>query len=539
MATTTLTGTTGNDILNAPGSVTTLVAGLEGNDTITLQAAGDSSNAGSGDDTVTLAQAGVASVTVNAGSGNDTIALNTSVTTLNGSLAGNDGNDVITITAAQVVGGVIGGNAGSDTITLSNGVTNAFVGAGKDADRLVVSAGTFTNTTVVGGGGKDTLALDGGTFNLTTIQAADGHDIINASQAVFGTSFLNAGKGYDSINLGAQSTVTVSGGAGNDTVSFGGVFAGGAIYGDGIGVTTGGDLNGADVIGNSAAQFGSTNAISIFGAGGNDTINFLSASTGVAFYADGGDGADVIGGTQSILTFSQTTIGGGLGADTIKLAGIATGAQVLGGAGNDSITFVSPTGVKGSVNGGDGADTITVLSGIGNTVAQSMTINGGAGADRINFAYDVGIQPITNNAFTAATGYLGVVVYSAGDTVALSSTALSATQGNWLGGGGQINVMSSIANLASTFVGAGGVSGISQFGEGGLSVFSDGTDTYFFVNDTTASTTLSFAVLGADLVTVTTFGSINNTTANFGFTVAAAAGTTGAANSTGVAITLL
>ena len=36
VTTTTLTGTTGNDILNAPGSVTTEVVGSSGNDTITL-----------------------------------------------------------------------------------------------------------------------------------------------------------------------------------------------------------------------------------------------------------------------------------------------------------------------------------------------------------------------------------------------------------------------------------------------------------------------------------------------------------------------
>ena len=58
MATTTLTGTTGNDILNAPGSVTTNVAGLAGNDTITLALSGDEAQAGAGNDSIYLNASG-------------------------------------------------------------------------------------------------------------------------------------------------------------------------------------------------------------------------------------------------------------------------------------------------------------------------------------------------------------------------------------------------------------------------------------------------------------------------------------------------
>ena len=79
MATTTLTGTTGNDILNAPGSVTTLVAGYQGNDTITLVDAADEASAG-GNDSITLATGSVVN-TVSGGSGNDTIYALTGATT--------------------------------------------------------------------------------------------------------------------------------------------------------------------------------------------------------------------------------------------------------------------------------------------------------------------------------------------------------------------------------------------------------------------------------------------------------------------------
>ena len=48
MAATTLTGTTGNDTLNAPGSVATLVQGLAGTDTITLVSQSDEAEGGDG-----------------------------------------------------------------------------------------------------------------------------------------------------------------------------------------------------------------------------------------------------------------------------------------------------------------------------------------------------------------------------------------------------------------------------------------------------------------------------------------------------------
>ena len=54
VTTTTLTGTTGNDILNAPGSVTTEVVGSSGNDTITLALSGDAAKGGAGTDSITI-----------------------------------------------------------------------------------------------------------------------------------------------------------------------------------------------------------------------------------------------------------------------------------------------------------------------------------------------------------------------------------------------------------------------------------------------------------------------------------------------------
>lgn len=545
MATTTLTGTTGNDILNAPGSVSAEVVGLQGADTITLTVKADEARGGLGDDSITLA--GVSSVenTVTAGSGNDTIFVNTASTTIGGSLGLNEGNDLFNNTSVQVIGASIGGNAGDDTITLLANVTNSAVGGGKNADDLNFSAGTFTTSTVNGGAGADTITMNAGTFNISTIQSGDGHDRIAASAATFGTAIVGLGKGLDSIALGAQSTLTVAGGAGADTVNFVGAFAGGGIFGDGLNQTVSSSGGGGnDLIGSTGTTFGEVAAISIYGASGADTIRFNSGSTGFAFIVDGGFGADLIGASAAGMGFSASTLAGGDGNDTIVLNEMATqgGSVILGGAGADSIALFTQAGVSGSINGGAGADTINMASGLlGFNQTALATINGGAGADVIRFSVaSGGIQTLTSltaGNITGQTAYHGAVVYEAGDIIQYNNTAISTTGAAWAGAGGQILIVTSITAL--TISAAANGANYSAQSAGSISVFSDGTDTYFFINANNNSATFNFIVTGADLTTTTAVGLVNEGSSNFGFTVDAVSGTAGNAAASGVEITLL
>ena len=54
MATTTLAGNSGNNLLNASGLESTLVQGFQGNDTIALARVDDEAQAGEGNDTIGL-----------------------------------------------------------------------------------------------------------------------------------------------------------------------------------------------------------------------------------------------------------------------------------------------------------------------------------------------------------------------------------------------------------------------------------------------------------------------------------------------------
>lgn len=544
MATTTIAGTTGNDILNAPGTLSTEMVGLQGNDTITLALADDETSAGLGDDSITLAGVATVTNTVVSGAGNDTIFVNTASTTIGGSLGLNEGDDLFNNSSVQVIGASIGGNAGADTITLLANVTNSAVGGGKNADNLNFSAGTFTTTTVNGGAGADTLVLNAGTFNITTVQSGDGHDRIAASAAVFGTSIVTMGRGLDSIALGAQSTATVAGGSGADTVNLVGAFAGGGIFGDGLGQTVSSSGGGGnDLIGATSVTFGEVAAISIYGASGADTISFASGSTGFAFIVDGGFGADLIGISGGGLGFSASTLAGGDGNDTIVIGEMATqgGSVVLGGNGADSIALFTQGTVSSSINGGAGADTINLASGLlGGSFTQTTSINGGSGADVIIFNVDGGgIQTLTSltaGNVTGQTAYHAAVTHESGDIIQYNNTAISTTGAAWAGAGGQILIVTSITAL--TISAAANGANYSAQSAGSVSVFSDGTDTYFFINSNAVSQTFNFVVDGADLTITTAVGLVNAGATNFGFTLDAVSGTAGNAAASGVEITL-
>ena len=128
VATTTLTGTTGNDILNAPGSVSAEVVGLAGNDTITLALGGDAATAGAGNDSIAVNITGGASGAIYAGEGDDSVTFGTGVDNVSGTKNLGAGDDIIT-SDDLVVNATLQGNTGADTVTLTGAVSNTFSSA--------------------------------------------------------------------------------------------------------------------------------------------------------------------------------------------------------------------------------------------------------------------------------------------------------------------------------------------------------------------------------------------------------------------------
>jgi hypothetical protein len=387
-------------------------------------------------------------------------------------------------------------------------------------------------------------------------------------------NFVNGGAGTDSIQLlsGSDFSTLVGGGLA-DTITIASALNGGIIYGDGKGVTTsgtgtGGLADGADRIGSTASTIAA--ASTIYGAGGGDSITFVSAGAASKFY--GGDDADSI---RIDDAGAAASVFGGLGGDTVKVATAAltlyadlgagndyvqseTGSAVsiLAGAGTDTILFTNIAANAASISGGDNADAIyfgTASTSVGSFLG-SGTIDGGNGADTIKLMSmatassingGAGLDSIvlTTAATNAAFSAIGTVNGGAGvDTISIASTgglAIGTAVTNSAGLGSIVYGAGDVITVLTTAIAAGDVfNGIvfngssagftagkkSALTAGALGVYSDGTDTYFSLYTLVASA-IVFRVTGADLVTTAASDNGNNAvnSTNFGFSLSSTA----------------
>jgi len=503
VATTTLTGTTGNNLLNAPGSVSTLVQGIQGNDTITLVLANDEAQGGQGNDSISIVRSGSLSNTIAGGDGQDTVYLR-SAGVFSGYVDLGAGNDSIALASGGgtiLSNAQIYGNQGIDTIRFLAS-TNSTVGGGEGNDFLFATANQAVTTTAVNGGqGADSIYLNAATTSFASVQGGKGFDTLAFSAAGnIRNTQLSGGQGNDSISIGANTnnTATVAGGGLADTIRLTGAFAGGLIYGDGLGVTdsgtgTDGAADGNDLIAATAAA--ATAAATVYGAGGNDVIWFTQV-------------------------FSGTNI-------------------LSGGAGNDSIS-VSDGGASnyglGSILGGSGNDTIRVsLSGnaSGRLVTQTGTISGGTGTDRIILGSTA--STIASANATANGGMTGsfnaIVNYGAGDSIIVLTQIASNTFtaiANWSTANATLVSLSGAAGDAYG-VGGNAVTKNAMSGQGNIGVFSDGTDSMILIKTSAvgnaASTYMRILIKDRDLQLTTVVGqAVALTQTTFGISIAAESG---------------
>ena len=497
MAATTLTGTTGANLLNAP-ALSLLVQGLQGADTISLTLADDEASGGKGFDSISITRTGTVNNTITGGEGNDTVWVR-SATVFGGSVKLGAGQDSIAFATANgtttLVGSTVRGGAGNDTLTITHAITNGQIGGGENTDLLSFTGGNALTTSKVNGGKQaDTIVVFGTTTgSSSTIVGGKGFDSMAFTGAgAQANSIVGGGKGNDTLNtvaLGATSSL--AGGGKDDVINLinGGAY--GRVYGDGVGVTsvgtgTGGAADGDDLITVSAAA---TAVSSIYGGGGADTINATSGFGGTSFaiVVDGGNGNDsiFIGGSAAAGGFGEGTIAGGKGDDTIVLGSLGMVDRVASS--------------MSTIYGGDGTDLISLQA-----ITQAT-----AGA----------VTPATVSQAQVAAVISGV----SGDTLrvltSLSFSAGNTTGANWQGNAGVIWVGSTIS-AALTGVG-------DNYTGGSIGVFSDGTDSVIAFTgaaNNNATVISAVTVKGVDLTITTALGAVTSSTTAFRFSVAANSG---------------
>ncbi len=407
-----------NTILCDTGDDYIPFSGFGGNDTITIDngrvfngVSTDFIAGGTGNDVFFINGGRLRDL--NADAGNDTIHLgNSGVGTaiIDNSIRGHAGNDVIDLNAGTV-GGNVHGDEDMDVMTLSGATVNQNVFGGSGNDELYIKSGSVGQQ-VQSGGGDDSITIgdpaNSGGAGPTIGTVVDGFSDNDKILIISGSmGSVTGNTGNDTIWLYGGSIVNaVTGAAGEDTIILGGVANSDII-------PTGSSYLGTQTAGSSL--------LSINGNEGNDSITLISGtitSTGNAVTGDDGDDTITLDGvamngsilgeagldTFHIRSGSTIALDGGTDSDGFFLSGGQVVGSVNGGDGNDSInlgyteagTLTAGTNIGGNVLGGQGDDLITWWSG-----AFSGTINGGSGSDIV--------------AVQAASGYDGTQTLDGGD----------------------------------------------------------------------------------------------------------------------------
>jgi hypothetical protein len=384
--------------------------------------------AGGANDTITITNVGDAA-TFDGGGGNDTFNVNDVSVIV---LTGGDGSDNFATNLA--LGATIVGGEGTDTITMDQdtAVTFAATFAFSGIEELDITAVTNKAISITGAqlAGNSTLILDG---NAAL-------DVFNVSTGSTAATARSADLSNVTVKTGATVGITVTGGAGVDTIT-------GGVAGESFTQTV---LDDTIVGGTGAATAIDTLTAITTADNGTGTASVINMSTGVvsstailsATTLRTVNDADAAAGTMSTLfndtiasnnaavtTFSEieSVVGTGgrdyiLGSDSGEtISGLAGNDFVNAGNGDDTV-IVEDTDT--SVNGGGGIDTIQIGSDV------NMSTDTFAGFEKLVITVqdkDLTVDAADASAFTDITGVNGggaekfIVVGTTGvDTIDLS-----------------------------------------------------------------------------------------------------------------------
>jgi hypothetical protein len=470
----TVTGGTGNDLLNA-------VAGSQ----LVLAGTGDTTIWGGAGDTI-IGSTGT--VYIDGTAGGQSISGGNGSSIIYGgpgdTITGTGGSGASTIFGAQndtITAGfgadLINATAGKQSITGGGGSVTVWGGQG---DTVVAGSGdayidgTSGNMLIAAGrGGSDTIigaisasagtpvdTLTGGAAAVQ-VQGLGNGDIVNFA-AQTGNATINATAGNNAVTLGAGS-ITVFGGAG-DTIQMGA----GNQYVDGTqGGTriTVGSKGGFDIVIGSLARvagagvdtlIGGAAQVQVQGLGSGDIVDFAGQSNNATVNATAGAIAVTLGsGNATVYGGINDAIAMGSGSQYVD--GTQGGANIaVGAAGGFDI-------IIGSIARSSGAGVDTIFGGAAQAQIQAL----GKG-DIVNFASQSGNVSINgtagDNAITLGSGAASVYA-GAGDTVTLGSVSqyVDARAGGATasGGSGALIKLGSGGTddiIGSTVVGAPGIS---------------------------------------------------------------------------------
>jgi Ca2+-binding RTX toxin-like protein len=393
--------------------------------------------------TVDGAEAGNDALVVNGLDGNDTInasALN--VGQINVTIDGGAGNDTIVGSAGSDV--LLGGD-GNDVVAGGKGNDTALLGAGDD--RCTWNAGDG-NDVIEGQAGDDTLVVNGSNASDVVTVSSNGSRVLVNFDSGAGTMdidgienvVINAGGGDDVIvagnGLSALTSLTIDGGAGNDTIT-GGDGNDTLIGGDGNDVITGGRGNDIALLGNGDDTFvwnpGDGSDV-VEGGAGTDTLQFNGSNVG--------EHMDVSANGGRVRLFRDV---GNITMDLNSIEKIQL--KALGGADTITVNDLSGTGVK------QVAIDLAASTGTGDGQADTVIVNGTAGNNHISLTASGTVVTVTGlsaqvtiDHAEAASDALVINALDGNDTIDASALTLGPINLTIDGGAGNDTILGSGGN---------------------------------------------------------------------------------------------
>jgi hypothetical protein len=280
-----------------------------------------------------------------------------------------DGNNTLTSQAA--VGGTfsVQGGIGNDSFQITpgsggfnpvgTGVAGAVKIDGGDGSNTfnLVGSGVFGGAvSVKAGAGNDSVTI-AGSFSYSGLEGSDSLNVTSSSM-IRGKTTASMGEGTNTTWLTTSifdGAVSVKGGAGNDSVLFGG-----ATVNAKPSIATGDGNNTLDFLSSKLR-----NGLSFKGGStGTDDIEFAGSELSGAISITAGNGTNLVQ-LGASNTLSGFTFRGGDGTDAITISPPSDSfspmlvASIALGAGADFLTVYTDAFVELKADGGEGADTLT------------------------------------------------------------------------------------------------------------------------------------------------------------------------------------
>ena len=398
-----------------------------GNNTIEVQSGGDvdaltNIKTGNGSNTITIKDGAKVSKLANITLGNGTNTLDLSVSGSNLTVSGGSGTDNINLSGTNGKIATLNAGANSTNISLKDSAnTITTINANDKGSTINIASGSGTITTIEGKSGADSISVGKGN-TISEIKTGTGAISIDGEGTITKVTVSQNASGDISIGNGTKTTVgtlqTGNNGTNNQNINLANgstistleAKSGGAITLNGNGEVTTLNLSGATTENITIANGAS---VKNFTTDQQGSDNITVASGGKLDVTDTGKNLNFSGGTSKlevqsggdISTITTITMGNGSGSVTLKDGAKADKLATINLGNGDNTLDLGISGAANgiTVSGGSGTDTIKV-SGAG----KIKTLDAGVNKTDITLENGGSISTIKANNTASSTNNISV-----------------------------------------------------------------------------------------------------------------------------------